>query len=107
MTGGTSDLDALMAVIASARGTRPTSLACADAEDGLSISLALLIELIVANDRIDRLERMVGELKGMAPSPDDTETRRAANEALIVRVLHVLFDPRTPVDGHPATVPNG
>lgn len=102
-----SNVDALMDVIASARGARPASLACPEAEDGMTISIALLVELAVANDRIDRLERMVAELRGMtpealretAPTPAEAEERREANEALIVRVLHILFDPRKRIDG--------
>jgi len=96
--------DALLDLIQTARGIRPASLTCAEAEDGLAVTLALIAELSVSNDRIDRLERMVAELRGddvttlreTGYTGDAATERQAATEALMVRALRVFFDPRQP-----------
>lgn len=97
-----NDVAALSALIQSSRGTRPRSLACAEAEEVLNITLALLIELSVSNDRIDRLERLVADLKDqevdeLRETEFDgaaTQERRDATDALLVRTLRILLDPR-------------
>ena len=70
---------------------------------------ALLVELSASNDRIDRLERHIAELRGVplddvrnahSDATADAE-RLAATEALMVRALRILIDPRTTVDGRP------
>ena len=98
----TSAADAIRAVIAAGRGTRPASLDNAETEQVLAIALALLVELSVANDRIDRLEREVAALRGTTPSAlretplpgDAVAERQEALEALQLRVLRVMLDPR-------------
>ncbi|HET9427368.1 MAG TPA: hypothetical protein VFO69_03320 [Allosphingosinicella sp.] len=97
-----STTDALHALLATARGERPKSLACAEAEEVLNIALALLVELAVAGDRIDRLERLVAELRGQPVDAlraitydgDVAEERQAATDALIARALRIMVDPR-------------
>lgn len=94
--------EALTALILSARGERPQSLGCAEAEDVLNIALALLIELSVSNDRIDRLERLVADLRGepvealrdIGYDGDAAHERQQAMEALLTRALRILLDPR-------------
>lgn len=106
----TAALDAVLALVASARGTRPYSLDDVEVENVLNIALATLVELSVSNDRIDRLERMVAELKGNAVadlrdlrySGAEADERQAAMDALLARVLRILIDPREPTDGRPA-----
>ena len=97
-------VDAINAVRAGNRGERPYSLDCPEAEQVLNIALALLVELSVANDRIDRLERHIADLRGLTPlevrnaaiDPTAKEERREALESLQLRVLRVLVDPRVP-----------
>lgn len=96
-------ITAISEVIASARGRRPQSLACHDAEEVLNITLAVLIELAVANDRIDRLERVVAELGGRSVEElreiryegEIANERQEATDALLARALRILVDPRT------------
>lgn len=96
--------DAILDLVNLARGARPASLKCPEAEDGLAVTLALVTELAVANDRIDRLERMVAELRGESPEQlrntgytgEAAAERQAATEALILRSLRIFFDPRQP-----------
>lgn len=98
----TTNVEAITALLSTARGARRQSLASREAEEVLNIALALLVEQAVANDRIDRLERMVADLRG-----EDVETlrdvrydgeiadaRRAATDALLVRVMRIFLDPR-------------
>lgn len=99
----TSAVDAISSVIAGGRGERPVSLASEETEKVLAIALALLVETCNANDRIDRLEREVAALRGQslddwkeAPQPpDDVQARQQAIEALQLRVLRIMVDPRT------------
>ena len=105
----TTAADAVLALVQSARGTRPQSLNDRESEEVLAIALALLVELAVSNDRIDRLERLVAEQAGMdiAALRDlrfdgvAAEERQQALDALLVRALRVLIDPREPTDGRP------
>lgn len=98
-----ASVEALMELLATARGPRPQSLASREAEDVLNIALASLIELAVANDRVDRLERMVADLRG-EPVEELREVqydgviaqeRQQATDALLARALRIMLDPRT------------
>jgi len=99
----TSPSDAISALLEMARGTRPQSMSCGDAEDVLNVAFALLVELAVANDRIDRLERLVAELRGenvavlraICYEGEITEQRQEAIDALFARSLRIFADPRT------------
>lgn len=98
----TTQVEALSALIATARGERPQSLASREAEEVLNIALAVLVELAVANDRIDRLERLVAELGGQSVAAlrdirydgDIARERQAATDALLTRALRIMLDPR-------------
>ena len=102
--------DAIRELLALGRGARPASLSNPEAEETLNLALALLVELAVANERIDRLERLVAERTGLplaelraldyAEGPAATE-RAEALEALILRVLRIRLDPRA-APGAPA-----
>ena len=108
----TPSAEALAHLIQSARGTRPYSLDNRDTEQVLNIALALVVELSVSNDRIDRLERALADLKGVpvgavreAPlAPEAQAQRDDAAAALITRALRVVLDPRTPADGRAAAI---
>ncbi|QIG78847.1 hypothetical protein [Stakelama tenebrarum] len=97
-----SRTEALSALIASARGPRPFSLASREAEEVLNVTLALTVELAVSNDRIDRLERLVAELRGepveqlrdIRYDGDIAQERHESTEALLMRALRVILDPR-------------
>lgn len=99
----TASVEALMELLATARGERPQSLASRETEDVLNIALASLIELAVANDRIDRLERMVSDLRGEAVEElrevqydgAIAQERQQATDALLTRALRIMLDPRT------------
>jgi RecA-family ATPase len=96
--------DAIVTLIELARGERRYSLESRETEEVLNIALALLSELAVAFDRIDRLERVVSERLGLtlaelraidyAEGPAAQEREDAMN-ALIARVLRIRLDPRT------------
>jgi protein gp37 len=98
----TSQVEALNALIATARGERPQSLASREAEEVLNVTLAVLVELAVANDRIDRLERVVAELGGRSVEAlrdirydgEIAQERQAATDALLTRALRIMLDPR-------------
>ena len=98
--------EALTELIGTARGSRPRSLACGEAEEVLNIALALVVELAVSNERIDRLERLVADLRGESIEAlreidyegEAAAERQAATEALIVRALRILLDPRAPAE---------
>lgn len=102
--------DAILALVASMRGSRPQSLNDGEAEDVLNIALALMVELSASNDRIDRLERIIAEDRGL--SVEDLREirydgaiaaeRGQANEAMQARVLRIMLDPRTATHDHPA-----
>lgn len=106
----TTAAEAILALVDSARGTRPQSLDDREVEEVLNIALALLVELSVSNDRIDRLERIVAAQGGMTIETlrdlsydgADADERQQAMEALLARVLRILIDPRIPTDGRPA-----
>lgn len=95
--------DAIVALTQLARGERRYSLENRETEEVLNISLALLMELSVALDRIDRLERVLAERTGVPLAElraidyvGDTaahEREEAAN-ALMARVLRIRLDPR-------------
>ena len=95
--------EAIAALTQLARGERRYSLENRETEEVLNISLALLMELSVAFDRIDRLERVLAERTGMAlaelrnidyPDGPVAEERTEAGNALIARVLRITSDPR-------------
>jgi hypothetical protein len=96
--------DAIVALTQLARGERRYSLENRETEEVLNLSLALLMELSVAFDRIDRLERVVAERTGIPltelqsidyPEGAAAEERDEATNALMARVLRIRFDPRT------------
>ena len=103
----TSQVEALSALIATARGDRPQSLVCREAEEVLNVTLALLVELAVANDRIDRLERLVAEASGRSVEDlreiryegEVAQERQAATDALLTRALRIMLDPRAQREG--------
>jgi hypothetical protein len=103
----TTQVEALSALIATARGDRPQSLASREAEEVLNIALAVLVELAVSNDRIDRLERLVAELSGRGVEElrdirydgEIAQERQAATDALLTRALRIMLDPRAQADG--------
>jgi hypothetical protein len=107
----TSNSEAIAAVIESGRGTRPYSLENQETEQVLNIALALLVELAASNDRIDRLEHLLAETRGVdvqnlretAPTEEAVKHRQLALEAMQLRVLRVLLDPREATDGRPAS----
>lgn len=95
--------DAIVTLIQLARGERRYSLESRETEEVLNLALALLTELAVAFDRIDRLERVLAERTGMTLADlraiDYTEgsaaqEREDATSALIARVLRIRLDPR-------------
>ena len=95
--------EAILALTQLARGERRYSLENRETEEVLNIALALLTELSVALDRIDRLERVVAERTGIAWSElraiEYTEgaaeqERQEATSALMARVLRIRLDPR-------------
>lgn len=98
----TTQVEALSALIATGRGNRPQSLASREAEEVLNITLAVLVELVVSNDRIDRLERLVADLGGQSVAAlrdiryegDIMQERQAATDALLTRALRIMIDPR-------------
>ncbi len=95
--------EAIVTLIELARGERRYSLESRETEEVLNIALALLPELAVAFDRIDRLERVLAERTGLsvgdlraidyADGPAAQEREDATN-ALIARVLRIRLDPR-------------
>ncbi|MFZ4070442.1 MAG: hypothetical protein ACOYJ6_10105 [Caulobacterales bacterium] len=97
-----ADADAVATLVGLNRGRRPASLTCAEAEDVLTIALALAVELGAANDRIDRLEREMARLTGRsladqkeaAGDADAEAARAAARDAMLARVLRIMIDPR-------------
>lgn len=95
--------DAILSVIALARGERRYSLRDRETEEVLNIALATLVELSVALDRIDRLERQLAERTGLAleelraidyPDGPAAAERQEAAQALFARALRIRLDPR-------------
>jgi hypothetical protein len=104
--------DAVTTLAALVRGDRPYSLENQETEAVLSIALATLVELSVALDRIDRLERVLAErthlplddLRATRFDGDAAAERQAATDALLARALRITYEARMPVDGR-AKVP--
>lgn len=95
--------DAILSLLRLGRGERPASLRDPEVEEVLNIALATVVELQVALDRIDRLERVLAERTGMGLEelraldyPDDPAAgeRRESARALLARVLRLRIDPR-------------
>jgi hypothetical protein len=95
--------EAIVTLIELARGERRYSLESRETEEVLNIALALLSELAVASDRIDRLERVLAERTGMPlddlraidyPEGPAAQEREDAMNALVARVLRIRLDPR-------------
>lgn len=95
--------DAILSLLRLGRGERPASLRDPEVEEVLNIALATVVELQVALDRIDRLERVLAERAGIGLEelraldyPDDPAAgeRREAAQALLARVLRLRIDPR-------------
>jgi hypothetical protein len=102
--------EAIVTLIELARGERRYSLESRETEEVLNLALALLTEVAVAFDRIDRLERVLAERTGMAVADlraiDYTDgpaaqERDDATNALIARVLRIRLDPRARSTGQP------
>ena len=99
-----SAVDDMMAIVRAGRGRRPASLNDGEVEDVLAIVLALLVEMGVAFDRIDRLERALAAVDGQdldkwknaALGADAEATRDEARATLVCRALSILFDERKP-----------
>lgn len=102
-----SPTEAILELLGRVRGERPASMACGEAERALNVAMALAVELIVANDRIDRLERLVADLRGepvedlraVAYDGAIAAERREANDATLMRALRVFLDPRATPGG--------
>lgn len=95
--------EAVKSLIALARGERRYSLRDLETEEVLNIALATLVELSVALDRIDRLERLLAERTGLPldelratdyPDGQAAAERAEAAEALFARALRIRLDPR-------------
>ena len=95
--------EAIQALTRLARGERRYSLSDHETEEVLNIALATLVELAVALDRIDRLERLLAERTGLRleelraidyPDGQAAEERQESMDALIARVLRIRLDPR-------------
>ena len=101
--------DAIISILRTTRGHRPYSMSNKEAEHCLNIALALAVELVASNDRIDRLERQLADCSGKSlvevrlggSSPGASEQRQESNEAMLRRVLRVLIDRRDAVDQRP------
>lgn len=98
--------ETIVSLIELARGERRYSLESRETEEVLNLTLALLSELGVAFDRIDRLERVLAERTGIPlnelraidyPDGPAAEEREDAMNALIARVLRIRLDPRARV----------
>lgn len=101
--------DAILSVIHSARGNRPYSMENQETEQTFNVTLALMVELLATNDRVDRLERHIASIMDKSlhdvrtahSASDADEARSATNEASITRMLRVMIDPRPKVDQRP------
>lgn len=95
--------EAIQELVGLGRGQRRYSLRSRETEEVLNIAMATLVELSVALDRIDRLERLLAERTGMpleqlratdyAEGPAAQERQEAA-EAMFARALRIRLDPR-------------
>jgi hypothetical protein len=104
--------DAIVALTQLGRGERPWSLESRETEEVLNICLALLMEVSVAYDRIDRLERLLAERTDMTldalratdypPESAAARERQEVTDALLARVLRIRLDPRTASKSEPA-----
>ena len=98
--------DDILTIIRAGRGQRPASLDNVETEQVLTITLALLVELGVAIDRIDRLERTLAKVAGQpldsireAPlGPEAEAERQDAQAALVAWALRIFFDDRVTID---------
>lgn len=105
----TSSSDAIATLLQTVRGQRPYSLQDQETEQCFNVTLALAVELVASNDRIDRLERQLAAFAGRpldevrrgASDADAEAARLAANEAMLLRVLRILVDPRPAIDQRP------
>lgn len=95
--------EVIVTLIELARGERRDSLESRETEEVLNLALALLTELGVAFDRIDRLERVLAERTGIALAElraidysdgPVAQEREDAMDALVARVLRIRLDPR-------------
>ena len=95
--------EVIVTLIELARGERRYSLESRETEEVLNLALALLTEVAVAFDRIDRLERVLAERTGMTVADlraidytdgSEAQEREDAMNALIARVLRIRLDPR-------------
>lgn len=95
--------DAILSLLRLGRGARPASLRDPEVEEVLNITLAAVVELQVALDRVDRLERVVAERTGLPlaelrsldyPDGPAADERREAAAAMLARVLRLRLDPR-------------
>ncbi len=106
--------EAIHALIGLARGERRYSLRDRETEDVLNVAMATLVELSVALDRIDRLERLLAERTGLPleelraidyPDGPAAQERREAAEALFARALRIRLDPRAEAATEAASPP--
>jgi hypothetical protein len=80
------------------KGKRPWFYQSQEAERVLNITLALAQELAVTRERMDTLERILaakgvlalGEFDAYQPSKEVAETRSAATQAYLARILRVI-----------------
>jgi hypothetical protein len=95
--------EVIVTLIELARGERRYSLESRETEEVLNLALALLTEVAVAFDRIDRLERVLAERTGMTVADlraidytdgPESQEREDAMNAIIARVLRIRLDPR-------------
>ena len=101
--------EAIVDILQSARGQRPYSMQDQETEQCFNVTLALAVELIASNDRIDRLERQLAVVAGIsldevrrgANTAENDAARLAANEATLLRLLRILIDPRPAIDQRP------
>jgi hypothetical protein len=95
--------EAIQELVGLGRGERRYSLHNRETEEVLNIAMATLVELSVALDRIDRLERVVAERTGLPldrlratdyPEGEAARERQEAADALFARALRIRLDPR-------------
>lgn len=109
-----SSYEAVEKLLGEIRGERPYSLRSIENEQTLNMVLALVVELIASNDRIDNLEREIAKLKGAELSElrrvetDESvlASRREHATGVIARILRVLID-SSPVVAHATHLQKG